>query len=78
VAHGVRVEIEHLANVLEGIRPVWLRGEQPLLRLVEEPTASSVCGEAVLFNASDGGVEDGHPEPVLWCELFGRVEGLRR
>jgi hypothetical protein len=78
VAHGVRVEIEHLANVLEGIRPVWLRGEQPLPRLVEEPTASSVCGEAIMLNASDGMVEDGHPEPVLGCKLFGRVEGLRR
>lgn len=52
--------------------------EQPLLRLVEEPTVSSLCGGAVLLNAPDGVVEDRHHEPVLWRELFRRVEVLRR
>jgi hypothetical protein len=78
VAHGVRVEIENCANALKGIWPVWLLVQQPLPRLAEEPTVSGVCGEAVLLNAADGIVEDGHHEAALWCDFLGRVEVLRR
>jgi hypothetical protein len=43
---------------------------------VEEPTALSVCGRRYCLTHRMAR-EDGHPEPVLGCELFARAEGLR-
>ena len=78
LAQGVRVDIEDRTDALEGVWPVCLPGEQPLPYLVEEPSASSVCGEAILVYALDRVVEDGDPEPVLRCQFSVRSEVLRR
>ena len=74
---GVRVEIENPTYAREGVWPVFLVGEQPLHRLVEEPSATTARGEAVLFNAIKGIVKDGSHQPLLGCGVPLRSDGLR-
>ena len=78
LAHSVRVEPEDAANAFEGARPVCLLGEEPLLCLVEEPTAVSIRGEAILLNAIERVVKDGDHEPLLGYLRAPRREVLRR
>ena len=65
LAHGSRVEPEKSTDAFEGVRPVSLIGEEPLLRLVEETATATVRGEAILLEASEGIVENGNHEPPL-------------
>ena len=66
---GVRVEIKNPTYAREGVWPVFLVGEQPLHRLVEDPSATIGRGEAVLFNAIEGILKDGSHEPLLGCRV---------
>jgi hypothetical protein len=76
LAHGIRVEIEDATNAFEGVRPVGLVGEEPPLRLTEEPAALTARGEAILLKAIERVVQDGNHEPLLGCLLAPRTEVL--
>lgn len=77
-ADRMRVEVEHLADALEGIWPVGFLGEEPLPHFVEEPSAAVVSGETVLFNTINSVLEDGDHELSLWCLLATPCKVLHR
>jgi hypothetical protein len=78
LAHGIRVEIKDPANAFERVRPFGLVGEEPLLRLVEEPATVTPRGEAILLKTIERVVKDGNHEPLLGGLRVPRSEVLRR
>lgn len=66
--YGVGVEIERPTDAFEGVRPVRLVGQEPMLRLSEKPSAFKVRGETVLLQAIERVLQNGDHEP-----LFGRL-----
>jgi hypothetical protein len=78
LAYGIRVEIKDPTNAFEGVRPFGLVGEEPLLRVVEEPAAGPAGSEAILLKAIERVMKDGNHEPLLGCLLAPRSEVLRR
>jgi len=74
----IRIEIEDRADTLEGVRPVWLLREQPLLRLAESTLAMHVRRNAVSLDAANRIVENSNHQPVLRRQLLWLPKMLRR
>jgi hypothetical protein len=78
LADGARVEIEDRTNRFERVRPVWLVGKKPPLRLPEEPAVAKAGREAIPLDAIERVVKNGNHEPLLGRLLGQRSEMLRR
>lgn len=78
LAYGVGVEIENRTNAFEGVRPVGIGGEEPLLCFVEEAAAVIARGEAMLLEALERVLQHGNHEPFFRYLLVRRSKVLRR
>src|SRR5437764_9856819 len=74
-AHVLGVDLERVADVLEGEEPDAIRGRDPLARLIEHLAAARVPRLRVLLVAVDRVLEDRQHEEALALEPSLPAEG---